>query len=58
MPRRVNLPTADDLFRPTAPADDKPRRVRAVPDSPEVSSQEAEPALRASRAAGSGTTRR
>ncbi len=34
MPRRVNLPAADDLFRPTAAGDDKPRRVRAVPDSP------------------------
>ncbi|GAA4822178.1 hypothetical protein ACFQ0K_15465 [Nocardioides caeni] len=30
MPRRVSLPTADDLFRPTSePA------VRAVPDAPE-----------------------
>jgi len=35
MPRRVNLPAADDLFRPTAPADEASRRVRAVPDSPE-----------------------
>ena len=34
MPRRVNLPAADDLFRPTAPSDEKSRRVRAVPDSP------------------------
>lgn len=48
MARRVNLPSADDLFRPTvapdgapgapgAPAPDavgKPRRVRAVPDAP------------------------
>lgn len=31
MPRRVSLPAADDLFRPTS---DKPA-VRAVPDSPE-----------------------
>ncbi len=31
MPRRVNLPTADDLFRPTADQS----RVRAVPDAPE-----------------------
>lgn len=31
MPRRVSLPTADDLFRPTSePA------VRAVPDAPET----------------------
>ncbi len=35
MPRRVNLPAADDLFRPTAPSDEKSRRVRAVPDSPD-----------------------
>jgi hypothetical protein len=32
MPRRVSLPTADDLFRPTA---DGGARVRAVPDNPE-----------------------
>lgn len=32
MPRRVSLPAADDLFRPTS---DKPA-VRAVPDSPEA----------------------
>ena len=39
-PRRVSLPAADDLFRPTsdtAPADPAPeqrqRRVRAVPDA-------------------------
>ncbi len=43
MPRRVNLPAADDLFRPTAPGDDKPRRVRAVPDRPDGSDTEAEP---------------
>ena len=35
MPRRVNLPAADDLFRPTAPGDEASRRVRAVPDNPE-----------------------
>ena len=38
MPRRVNLPTADDLFRPTEAAAraDAPRerRVRAVPAQP------------------------
>ncbi len=33
MPRRVSLPTADDLFRPTAKGGG---RVRAVPDQPEV----------------------
>ena len=33
MARRVNLPAADDLFRPTEPAAETPRerRVRAVP---------------------------
>jgi hypothetical protein len=31
--RRVNLPAADDLFRPTGTTDAS-RRVRAVPDSP------------------------
>lgn len=34
MPRRVSLPTADDLFRPTAGAE-QPASVRAVPDRPE-----------------------
>lgn len=32
MPRRVSLPAADDLFRPTS---DPERSVRAVPDEPE-----------------------
>lgn len=42
MPRRVSLPTADDLFRPTADAPEEPppaaktARVRAVPDAPEA----------------------
>ncbi|GAA3835772.1 hypothetical protein [Nocardioides panacisoli] len=42
MPRRVNLPAADDLFRPTA---DKPT-VRAVPDTgiDQSGSEAAEPA--------------
>ncbi|WP_244927900.1 hypothetical protein [Nocardioides sp. W7] len=34
MPRRVSLPTADDLFRPTAEVE-QPKSVRAVPDEPE-----------------------
>ncbi len=35
MARRVNLPAADDLFRPTAtPREAAARRVRAVPDAP------------------------
>ncbi len=39
MPRRVNLPAADDLFRPTDPAADpasRERRVRAVPTAQDV----------------------
>lgn len=39
MARRVSMPTADDLFRPTDTADvapaPAPSRVRAVPDAPE-----------------------
>ena len=43
MPRRVSLPTADDLFRTTgdgapAPESPTPQRVRAVPDEPEQAS--------------------
>lgn len=34
MPRRVNMPAADDLFRRTGEAP-KTRKVRAVPDTPE-----------------------
>jgi hypothetical protein len=34
VPRRVSLPTADDLFRPTAEAEQS-AAVRAVPDPPE-----------------------
>lgn len=51
MPRRVSLPTADDLFRPTAGAE-QPASVRAVPDRPEpveapaVTDAPAEPAGR------------
>ncbi len=34
MARRVSMPTADDLFRPTDPTGDRtPARVRAVPDA-------------------------
>jgi hypothetical protein len=36
VPRRVSLPTADDLFRPT----DEQARVRAVPDAPEQAEPE------------------
>ena len=43
MPRRVNLPAADDLFRPTTPSDGKSRRVRAVPDSPEAPAEPGTP---------------
>ncbi|MBO0844278.1 MAG: hypothetical protein J2P22_02540 [Nocardioides sp.] len=40
MPRRVNLPAADDLFRPTEPPPAtepglRERRVRAVPTAPD-----------------------
>jgi hypothetical protein len=35
VPRRVNLPAADDLFRRTG-EDPKTRKVRAVPDSPDA----------------------
>ena len=36
MPRRVSLPSADDLFRPTGDEGDPPPvSVRAVPDTPE-----------------------
>ena len=34
MPRRVSLPAADDLFRPTAPKETADKAVRAVPDAP------------------------
>lgn len=37
MPRRVSLPAADDLFRPTVA---KPGAVRAVPDEPEVAPED------------------
>lgn len=43
MPRRVSLPAADDLFRPTSPADENPapkRTVHAVPDA-EVKAEKA-----------------
>ncbi|SDE21789.1 hypothetical protein [Nocardioides lianchengensis] len=34
MARRVSMPAADDLFRPTVEAE-QPKSVRAVPDEPE-----------------------
>jgi hypothetical protein len=43
VPRRVNLPAADDLFRRTG---ENPPKVRAVPDAPEA---EEEPAPAAKR---------
>ena len=42
MPRRVSLPTADDLFRETG----EQARVRAVPDTPEESPESAAAASR------------
>ena len=44
MPRRVSLPNADDLFRPTSDAAGTPTgkaRVRAVPDAPAEQDQQA-----------------
>ena len=50
MSRRVTLPAADDLFRPTAdPAEapaPKKKRVRAVPDAPEREVTEKRPSGR------------
>ena len=56
MSRRVTLPTADDLFRPTAettesaeaPAPKAPKKapVRAVPDAPEEQAAEKRPSGR------------
>jgi hypothetical protein len=45
--RRVTLPTADDLFRPTADNPDAPPpKVRAVPDAPEEPAAEKRPSGR------------
>jgi hypothetical protein len=51
--RRVSLPTADDLFRPTADTDSAPApkapkqaAVRAVPDAPEEPAAEKRPSGR------------
>ncbi len=54
MSRRVTLPTADDLFRPTsdtaaadeAPAPKQAPRVRAVPDAPEEQAVDKRPSGR------------
>ncbi|HET8560283.1 MAG TPA: hypothetical protein VFL69_07170 [Marmoricola sp.] len=41
MPRRVTLPSADDLFRPTGTRSDGPARpVAAVPDPADATAQE------------------
>ncbi len=48
MPRRVSLPAADDLFRPTAPAGDADRR---DPSGPPAEASE-EPATRKKRPSG------
>ena len=45
MARRVSLPSADELFRPTAVPDDQPappKAVRAVPDRPAEEPEAAE----------------
>ena len=39
MSRRVNLPAADDLFRPTTPEDTSPKTVRAVPDDADAAGE-------------------
>ena len=47
MSRRVSLPNADDLFRPTAAKGDKQdKAVRAVPDEPEAGESQDESADR------------
>ena len=47
MSRRVTLPNADDLFRPTADNPDAPpRKVRAVPDAPAEPAAEKRPSGR------------
>ena len=58
--RRVSLPAADDLFRPTAPPTRRPTAAsRAAPGtSPTGDARTEAERPRASRAAGSGTTRR
>jgi len=43
--RRVSLPAADDLFRPTVEAD-QPKSVRAVPDEPEQAEDRRRPSGR------------
>ncbi|HEY0950908.1 hypothetical protein [Nocardioides sp.] len=48
MTRRVSLPAADDLFRPTAPADDTGRRDRSASETDQAD----EPAGRKKRPSG------
>ena len=48
MPRRVNMPTADDLFRPTAP--ERARLVAA--EDPDSTAEESEGPKRAGRSSG------
>lgn len=48
MPRRVNMPTADDLFRPTAP--ERARLVAA--EDPEISTDEPDAPKPAGRSSG------
>ncbi len=40
MSRRVSLPAADDLFRPTGKESTVPKRVRAVPDQPTTTEED------------------
>jgi hypothetical protein len=61
--RRVSLPSADDLFRPTVVPDDHDdqepvqKAVRAVPDRPETTEDEAPEAKTAGRKKPSGRVR-
>ncbi len=63
MARRVSLPSADDLFRPTVVPDDqepvpKPQQaVRAVPDRPEAPEDRAPEPQKAGRKKPSGRVR-
>ncbi len=60
MSRRVSLPAADDLFRPTEDGEEsaRPRSVRAVPDDAPAAPAAAPPASTAATATAQEPTRR
>ena len=64
MARRVSLPAADDLFRPTAPGAEagpgvgKPQPVRAVPDEPDEPDEPQPAAPSASASASAASTKK